>query len=163
MAFRHVAVAAVVASQLVWTIGCGGGQSASPRVVHDEGSLVILDDTDESIPVRIQFEFDSHVLRESAHAPLDALAEYLIANEDYELVEVQGHSDERGDEAHNRALSRRRAEAVVDYLVGEGVEGERLRAEGYGSSRPAVQGSGERVWSHNRRVEFVIVHHAGET
>jgi outer membrane protein OmpA-like peptidoglycan-associated protein len=145
--------------QVAWGLAaCGGSQSASaPTIVVDGSSILIVDDSDGSTPVKIPFEVDSHVLKESSHAPLDVLAAFVDGRGDYKLIEVQGHSDERGSEAYNLDLSKRRAESVIDYLVGAGVDRERLRARGLGSSRPIIRGSDERAWSRNRRVEFVII------
>ncbi len=139
------------------TLGCAGSQSVDPRIVESESSLVIVDDANDELPIRIRFEVNSDVLRESSHPPLDALAGYLEERGDDTFIEVQGHADERGDEAYNRALSEQRAESVLDYLVANGVESSQLRARGLGSSRPAVQGTGEKAWSQNRRVEFIII------
>jgi outer membrane protein OmpA-like peptidoglycan-associated protein len=162
MASRHKAtVAALVLLLGSGTLGCGGAQTVKPRIIEDGTSIVIVDDANDSIPIEIRFEVDSHVLRASSHAPLDALAEFLQAREDYTLIEVHGHSDERGTEAYNRSLSKRRAQSVIDYLVTQGIERDRLRAKGFGSSRPAVQGTDESAWSQNRRVEFVIIEQTG--
>jgi outer membrane protein OmpA-like peptidoglycan-associated protein len=159
MRWWHTAISAALISQLAWALAaCGGSQSAtSPTIVVDGASILIVDDADGTTPVEIPFEVDSHVLKDESHAPLSVLANFVRDRDDYKLIEVHGHSDERGSEAYNVQLSQRRAESVIDYLVGVGVERSRLRAKGFGSSRPAVHGSGESAWSRNRRVEFVIV------
>jgi outer membrane protein OmpA-like peptidoglycan-associated protein len=159
MRWWQMAIQAALISQLAWGLGaCGGSQSTShPTIVVDGSSILIVDDADGSTPVEIPFEVDSAILKEDSHAPLDVLAAFVKGREDYKLIEVHGHSDERGSEDYNLQLSQRRAESVIDYLVGAGVDRSRLRAKGFGSSRPAVHGSGESAWSRNRRVEFVIV------
>lgn len=158
MALRHLFFVGAIALNVgLAGFGCGGSQAVEPRIVEKGSQIVIVDEAKESIPIDIRFEVDSHVLRESARAPLDALAEFLKSREDYGLIEVQGHSDERGGVAYNRTLSTRRARSVLDYLVEQGVERERLRARGFGSSRPAVQGTDESAWSRNRRVEFRVI------
>jgi outer membrane protein OmpA-like peptidoglycan-associated protein len=105
------------------------------------------------------FEFDSAVIDERSYRVLRAVARTILDNPSLRTIEVGGHTDDRGSAAYNRDLSQRRAEAVVAFLVEEGVPEERLAARGYGEDRPVKKGRGEAVWSANRRVEFVI---AGE-
>ena len=76
-------------------------------------------------------------------------------------VEVQGHSDARGDAKYNLNLSDRRAAAVREYLVSKGVAADRLLSKGYGESKPVVDEDNESAWSQNRRVEFIIIERAG--
>jgi outer membrane protein OmpA-like peptidoglycan-associated protein len=73
-------------------------------------------------------------------------------------ITIEGYADPAGARDHNLDLSQRRAEAVREYLVSQGLDGERLRAVGYGESRPVAPGaSGEtREAEMNRRVVFVI-------
>jgi outer membrane protein OmpA-like peptidoglycan-associated protein len=72
-------------------------------------------------------------------------------------IEVGGHTDDRGSDEYNDKLSRARAHAVRDHLIGAGVEAKRLDAEGYGERRPKIAARNERAWRANRRVAFVIV------
>lgn len=124
-------------------------------VVIDEGStLVILDSID--------FEFDSAKLKARSLHVLDAVAQALVDNPDIELVEVGGHTDERGSAAYNLDLSNRRAAAVVAYLVDRGIAANRLGARGYGLTRPLDRSHTEAAWAKNRRVEFVIQQRAGK-
>ena len=69
---------------------------------------------------------------------------------------IEGHTDDVGDAAANRALSERRAAAVKAALVASyGVGADRLEAQGLGSSKPAVQGTTPDARAANRRVELV--------
>ena len=77
-------------------------------------------------------------------------------------VEVQGHTDERGDDAYNLDLSDRRAHAVEKYLTDKGVDAKRLTAQGYGETQPLIREHNERAWSKNRRVAFLILKRASE-
>lgn len=119
------------------------------RVIDRGGVLEVLE--------KIHFEFDSAVIRKESHGILDVLAETLVDNPAILRLEIQGHTDERGAEAYNLDLSQRRAEAVMEYLIGKGVEAGRLAARGYGESEPRDRGHNERAWYRNRRVEFVIL------
>jgi outer membrane protein OmpA-like peptidoglycan-associated protein len=125
--------------------GCAGrGQVA----VTDTGIDVFED---------IFFDFDSANIQQRSHAILRVVARTILSNPELRLIEIGGHTDARGDAAYNRALSQRRADAVRTFLIDEGVDGDRLEATGYGEDRPRLKGSGEKVWSQNRRVEFLIV------
>ncbi len=123
------------------------------RVSVGDGQLDVFED--------IFFEFDSAVIQARSHDILRVVAATMIANDALTLVEIGGHTDDRGRAAYNLALSQRRADAVRRFLADEGVDEERLAAQGYGESMPKVKGRGEQVWSTNRRVEFLIIERAG--
>jgi outer membrane protein OmpA-like peptidoglycan-associated protein len=84
----------------------------------------------------------------------------LIRNPDLELVEVQGHTDNRGDRALNMRLSQQRAESVRRWLNQHGVEPDRLTAKGYGPTRPLAPNITQQNRARNRRVQFRIVRRA---
>lgn len=71
-------------------------------------------------------------------------------------IEVAGHTDTSGDEAANQALSEKRAQAVVDYLVKAGLPRERLTAVGYGGSQPIASNETDDGKAQNRRIEFTV-------
>lgn len=83
------------------------------------------------------FAVNSDVLKPAARDSLDALARKLAGME-YETVEVVGHTDPTGSASLNDRLSRRRAEAVKRHLIEQGVPGDRISAQGVGSSMPVV-------------------------
>ena len=76
---------------------------------------------------------------------------------DIDFIEVAGHASKSGDEYYNRTLTQRRATAVMDALVGQGVEKNRMRAVGYGFYCELQPGNDDA----NRRVEFKILRRAG--
>jgi len=117
-------------------------------VIEHEGEIEILD--------VIQFEFDSAEIRPESHHLLRAVARTIMLNPAIQLVEVRGHTDERGSAAYNLDLSRRRAASVLEFLVSEGVARDHLDSHGYGETRPLIRESNERAWTANRRVEFII-------
>jgi outer membrane protein OmpA-like peptidoglycan-associated protein len=86
---------------------------------------------------------------------LGEVARAVAADEDKALL-VEGHTDSRGSEATNLALSRSRADAVAAYLITHGVPAERVTTAGLGSSRPVADNSSAEGRADNRRVEIVI-------
>jgi len=73
------------------------------------------------------------------------------------VLEVQAHTDNRGKATDNLALSQRRAESVANYMVDRGISGNRIRARGFGESRPAFANATEEGRMRNRRVVFQTV------
>ena len=72
-------------------------------------------------------------------------------------IEISGHTDNVGSESFNELLSQRRADAVVNYLVGKGVDKKRLSAKGYGQSKPVDSNDTAQGRAQNRRTEFEII------
>jgi OmpA-OmpF porin, OOP family len=104
----------------------------------------------------IQFEYDQAVIKQSSFYILDAVVATMNGNPDIALLEVQGHTDERGDDAYNLDLSERRAAAVMQYLVTHGVAAKRLDSHGYGETQPLDKRHNDAAWTKNRRVDFVL-------
>ena len=98
------------------------------------------------------FEFDSSALRPESREALDAHIALLKTNDS--SIRLEGHTDERGTREYNMALGERRANAVRDYLVVNGIASYRIETVSYGEERPVAYGSGEANWSQNRRVEL---------
>jgi OOP family OmpA-OmpF porin len=105
---------------------------------------------------KIHFEYNSDVIKDQSFDILHAIAMTIDTNPGIELVEVQGHTDERGSRMYNQDLSQRRAESVVRFLVKDGIARKRLEPIGYGEDEPKMQGHDEQSWAANRRVQFMI-------
>jgi outer membrane protein OmpA-like peptidoglycan-associated protein len=114
-------------------------------------------DTKIEILDKVYFEYNKAVIKSESYPILDAVAATLEGNPDIQLVEVQGHTDERGNDAYNLSLSDKRAKAVVQYLVDKGIDKSRLEGQGYGETQPIERKSNESAWAKNRRVEFLIL------
>jgi len=103
----------------------------------------------------VLFDLDRAELKPGAIKALDWVAEQLLADPSLRL-EIAGHCDTTGTEAHNQKLSERRANAARTYLVDKGVSGERLVARGYGFSSPIAPndtprtGPATAAWSSSR-------------
>jgi OOP family OmpA-OmpF porin len=103
----------------------------------------------------ITFETSSASIEKYAHPVLDALVATAMRCPDAHL-EISGHTDDRGNDEMNLDLSRRRAEAVVSYLVNAGIDSARLSAAGYGHVRPIASNESEEGRAKNRRIEFQL-------
>jgi len=103
----------------------------------------------------VTFEYDSDRLRPDAFESLDEAIATLRRNPDL-AIEVQGHTDDRGPDDYNLALSQRRAEAVLRYLVENGARNA-MTARGYGERRPIADNDTEAGRAQNRRVVLRIL------
>src|SRR5262249_19878001 len=97
---------------------------------------VVVGQTSSATPDSSRVEFDKAIIRKKSYPILDNVAAALHDNPDIQLVEVLGHTDERGDDDYNLDLSNRRAAAVVKYLTEHGIATDRLTSTGYGETRP---------------------------
>ena len=121
------------------------GGSQSPSGVEVDGSTVGLQ--------AIYFDYDQSVIRADQKSTLEASAA-LISSNNWKLITIQGHTDERGSEEYNLALGERRADSVRQYLLNLGIPPEKLSTVSFGENDPSETGSGESAWRWNRRVEF---------
>jgi outer membrane protein OmpA-like peptidoglycan-associated protein len=117
----------------------------------------------EEIKIRrqIHFENDSAEIKGDSFIILDEVADAMLRNPQIRRVEVQGHTDSRGDNDHNQQLSQARAESVVQYLIDAGVDPRRLEARGYGEDQPIAPNVTSAGRAKNRRVEFHITEQTG--
>ena len=104
---------------------------------------------------RVLFDYDSSKLSSEAKLTLDKQSRFLRVNSDLTFT-IEGHCDERGTREYNLALGEKRATAVRDYLVIEGISPDRIRVISYGKEKPAVVGSNNMAWSKNRRAVTTI-------
>ena len=101
---------------------------------------------------RVTFEFGSDGINADSKRILDEIVVAMKANPDWRVA-IEGHTDARGTEDYNRALSERRARAARTYLQSAGIAPGRLSAVGFGASRP-VAPNDARGNVLNRRVEL---------
>ncbi len=104
---------------------------------------------------RVFFAFDSSSLSDNAKEILGTQVNWLKKHENVNVV-VQGYCDERGTREYNLALGERRASAVRDYLISQGIAADRISTISYGKERPAVLGNNEAAWAQNRRAVTVV-------
>ena len=104
---------------------------------------------------RVFFATNKSSLTSASRATLRKQATYLRKNKSLNVT-IEGHADERGTREYNLALGEKRATAVRDYLVIEGISPDRIRVISYGKEKPAVVGSNDMAWSKNRRAVTTI-------
>ena len=103
----------------------------------------------------VYFDLDMSDIRADSKASLDQKIPLLNANPNI-TIKVTGHTDSRGSDEYNIALGQRRARAVRDYLVRNGIAASRITIDSRGEEQPVAQGDDESAWSQNRRAEFEI-------
>lgn len=106
------------------------------------------------LPDAIYFAFDSDRIEERSFEILDQVVEVLSQVSDFGKLRIEGHTDSTGSTDYNIRLSTRRAEAVRQYLINQGLDADRLISEGYGPHRPVATNETDAGRAENRRVEF---------
>ncbi len=122
--------------------------------INFENSEVILPG-DKVILSNVNFESNSADLSDSSLPELEKLKNILLSKP-FIKISILGHTDDMGDENYNLALSKKRAKAVKDWLIANGISSERLTDKGYGFSDPLTDNLTEENRQLNRRVEIVI-------
>ncbi|MCP2677992.1 peptidoglycan-associated lipoprotein Pal [Maricaulaceae bacterium NA33B04] len=130
----------------------------TPPVV-DEGPQGPMPGSPEDFEVnagdRVFFDLDRSTLTNSARATLRSQAAWLSAYPNVRVL-IAGNADERGTREYNLALGARRAAAVRDFLVSQGVDPARISTVSYGKERPVCRQSTERCWALNRNGTTVL-------
>lgn len=132
--------------------GVGAGAANGAGDVSDPRSMAYFQ---QAIGDRILFSVDQHTLTAAASTVLDQQAVWLMENVEFVAV-VEGHADEQGTSAYNLALSGRRANSVIEYLVSRGVSPARLQPLPLGKERPIAICSEESCYNQNRRAVTVV-------
>jgi len=103
----------------------------------------------------VYFDFDKSDIRPQDAKTLDANAAWLKTRGN-DLVLIEGHCDERGTNEYNLALGERRAKAAMTYLVGQGIQAQRITLISYGKEQPVCTAHDEACWALNRRAHFLV-------
>lgn len=129
---------------------------AGPRSNNGCKAKQIIKLTDDKIEVpMVYFKTGKADILPKSYRVLNELARVIEAQQTIRVV-IEGHTDDRGSEDANKDLSQRRAAAVREYLMGQGIDGDRLTAVGYGEERPIASNQTATGRATNRRVEFII-------
>ena len=140
------AIAAVAA--LLMMAACSSSSTEPPpaSTTVTPGSIA---DFRQNVGDRVYFDTDMSNIREDGRATLAKQAEWLKKYTNYPIL-IEGKCDERGTREYNLALGERRANAVRQYLVAQGLPADRIKTISYGKERPEVVGSDEGAWARNR-------------
>lgn len=114
----------------------------------------------QTVGDRVLFAVDQSTLSPEARMILQGQAQWLASNPGYAII-IEGHADEQGTREYNLALGARRASAVQDFLISQGVAPTRMRTVSYGKERPIEVCSDEACYSKNRRAVTVLSMGAG--
>ena len=145
MPFDEEGVGVMTAVENDLFLAQGGKLSRLQRIVNrDMPSTSLYFDTASDEPTETMKGF------------LDDLGETLLADDSY-FLRVEGHADSRGSTEDNLKLSKRRADAVTDYIAGLGVDPSRLQGVSYGESKPIRKGLSGKAYAKNRRVELILL------
>ena len=146
----------------VTATGPGGSANASARITvstpappTDTGTSSNMTDALFNREIRDAFfDLDKADIRADAREALSHDAEFL-RNYPSLHVTIEGHCDERGSTEYNLGLGDRRASAVKQYLVSQGIAADRLSTVSFGKEKPFCMESNEECWQQNRRGHFV--------
>ena len=133
------------------TIGGASSSSDSPSYEYGDSRQANLQAyLQNEIGDRVYFETDKHNITSASAFVLESQANWLKSTPGFQLL-IEGHCDERGTREYNLALGEKRAQAVKNYLIGLGINPDRVSTISYGKERPAVVGSNDGAWAQNRR------------
>ena len=109
----------------------------------------------QTIGDRVLFLVDQSTISDQGRMILAGQAQWLNANANYAVI-IEGHADEQGTREYNLSLGAKRAAAVQDFLISQGVAATRMRTISYGKERPLAVCSDEECYSKNRRAVTVL-------
>lgn len=126
-------------------------------VAQDTGPITSDPFSDPNNPLStttVYFDFDSSEIKSGDREIIMAHARYLAENSGTKIT-LEGHADERGTREYNIALGERRAKAVSQLMLLQGVSQSQIDVISFGEERPVDPGHDESAWSKNRRVEII--------
>jgi OOP family OmpA-OmpF porin len=129
--------------------------SVKPATAPVDSSVCQQLFSDLLVKGRIRFEPGRASIDPDSAGLLDRLIETAMRCPSAD-IEIAGHTDADGEDASNQALSEKRAEAVVNYLVRAGLPASRFTATGYGSSQPVTTNDTDEGKAQNRRIDFLV-------
>ena len=141
--------------------GCASAPTDQTTTIEeDEVTTAVLDASVEEKTLEPEltadtvfyFDFDKAILKDESKSALNEHASWLQNSP--RNIRLEGHADERGTREYNMALGERRATAVKEFLVLQGVSAGLIEVVSYGEERAASYGSNDDSWALNRRVEL---------
>lgn len=104
----------------------------------------------------IFFENKSAEIKSESTPELNRFYEFMKVNKKL-VIELQGHTDNKGDSTENLTLSEKRAKAVADYLISKGIKAERIQVKGFGQKFPIAFNTEKEGREMNKRIEFKVI------
>ena len=138
--------------------GSTSSDSSDGTITETTGSGIVSGSQEDlivNVGDRVFFGYDSADLDSDALELLQDQVAWLKQNSNVSVT-IEGHCDERGTREYNLALGEKRAQAVKNYLIGLGVNPDRVSTISYGKERPAVVGSNDGAWAQNRRSVTIV-------
>ena len=145
-----IVLTAAPSARLEYSVAAGldGCPDERPTYVFKAGETLVF--------TNIMFPTDKWDILPASFPVLDEIVRSL-QQQPWVRVRVEGHTDDVGRDGKNLVLSQQRALAVVNYLVGAGIDARRLEHAGYGETRPVAANTDDRGRAQNRRVELVTL------
>ena len=125
-------------------------EAVDESTVSAAASVAQYSDSDGVVSGTIYFDYDKYDLSSSSISEIRQFASQ-VKSDSSSRIRVEGHCDERGTREYNLALGERRANAVADILVLNGVASSRITTVSYGEEKPTAFESTESSWAKNRR------------
>lgn len=139
--------------------GLGGG-GIDTNGLGDPGDPASIAYFNQTVGDKVLFAVDQANLSDGARGILAGQAQWLQANSAYAII-IEGHADEQGTREYNLNLGAKRAAAVQNYLISQGIPASRMRTISYGKERPIEVCSVEECYAKNRRAVTVLSAGAG--
>lgn len=137
--------------------GSGGAGGVAMGNINDPNSPAYFNAKVGDI---VHFAVDQSTLSSEATSILQGQAQWMNSHQNYSAI-IEGHADEQGTREYNLALGARRATAVQQFLISQGVAGSRLRTVSYGKERPICPDATDTCFNQNRRAVTVLSLGAG--
>jgi peptidoglycan-associated lipoprotein len=150
----------VLASTLIASCTTQQATTQQTTASQIDGDIYIGNETikylADGVPDRIFFATNKYNISSKGIETLSKQANYLKSNPNLN-VSLEGHADERGTREYNLALGEKRANAVKDYLISNGISSARVNVISYGKEKPVNPASNAIAWSQNRRTVTVKI------
>jgi len=120
---------------------------------------LVLQPIEVGVVVRLKniyFDYNKASLKKESFVELEKVVTFLNENPTVE-IEIEGHTDSDGADDRNLSLSQNRSQSVVDYIASKGISKDRLKAKGFGESKPIDTNDTDAGRANNRRVEFTVL------
>jgi len=124
-----------------------GKFSFEVTIKYEPSKLITLDN--------VYFDTDKATIKPASYKQLNEIADLLKEKKGME-IEIAGHTDNTGSEAHNKELSQRRADAIRNYLIKKGANPDHITAVGYGAEQPIAPNTTPEGRAKNRRIEVRV-------